>query len=104
MAKDSQNCGSCLYCVATAATKVPASPERLHEIKYDGNRLRLERNGDRVRLLTRGDYDRTRRFSWIVEAALKNHQKRFVIDGDAMILGVDNVSNFNALRRGSMMA
>lgn len=86
------------------ATKVPASPELLHEIKYDGYRLRLERNGDRVRLLTRGDYDWTRRFPWIVEAALKNHQKQFVIDGEAMILDVDDVSDFNALRRGSMMA
>jgi bifunctional non-homologous end joining protein LigD len=55
--------------------------------------LRLEHNGGRVRLLTRGDYDWTRLFPWIVEAALKNHQKQFVIDGDAMILGVDDVSD-----------
>jgi bifunctional non-homologous end joining protein LigD len=99
MAKDSQNCGSCLYCVPTAATKVPASPERLQEIKYDGYRLRLERNGDRVRLLTRGDYDWTRRFPWIVETALKNHQKQFVIDGEAVILGVDGVSDLPRVRQ-----
>jgi hypothetical protein len=29
----------------------------LHEIKYDGYRLRVERNGDRVRLIRRGGYD-----------------------------------------------
>jgi ATP-dependent DNA ligase len=35
-----------------------------------------------------------------VEAALKNRQKRFVIDGEAVILGVDGISDFNALHSG----
>jgi bifunctional non-homologous end joining protein LigD len=38
--------------------------------------------------------------SWIVEAALKNRQKRFVIDGEAVIPGVDGISDFNALHSG----
>jgi bifunctional non-homologous end joining protein LigD len=71
-------------------------PLRLHRIY----RLRLERDGDRVRLITRGGYDWTRRYPWIVEAALKNRQKRFVIDGEAVILGVDGISDFNALHSG----
>ena len=41
-----------------------------------------------MRLITRAGYDRTKRFPWIVEAVLKNRQKRFVIDGEAVILGV----------------
>src|ERR1700741_324564 len=72
-------------------------PLRLHRIY----RLRLERDGDRVRLITRGGYDWTRRYPWIVEAALKNRQKRFVIDGEAVILGVDGISDFNALHSGT---
>jgi ATP-dependent DNA ligase len=72
------------FCLPTAAKIVPAGPDWLHEIKYDGYRLRVERDGDQVRLITRGGY----RFPWIVEAALKNRQKRFVIDGRAAILGV----------------
>jgi len=32
---------------------IPHTPDRIHEIKYDGYRLRLERDGDRVRLVTR---------------------------------------------------
>jgi ATP-dependent DNA ligase len=52
----------------------------LHEVKYDGYRLRLERDGDRVRLITRGGYNWTSRYPWIVEAALKNHHKQFVIE------------------------
>ena len=34
---------------------------------------------------------------WIVESALKNGRQRFVIDGEAVILGVDGVPDFNAL-------
>jgi bifunctional non-homologous end joining protein LigD len=33
----------------------------------------------------------------IVEAALKNRQKRFVLDGEAVVLGLDGISDFNAL-------
>ena len=57
----------------------------------------MERDGDRVRLITRGGYDWTKRHPWIVEAALKNRTKHFVIDGEAVVLGVDSISDFNAL-------
>ena len=43
------------FCLPTTGTTVP-----------------VERNGDRVRLITRGGYDWTKRFPWIVEAALKS--------------------------------
>jgi bifunctional non-homologous end joining protein LigD len=66
-------------------------------VKYDGYRLRLERDGDRVRLITRNGYNWTDRYPWIVEAALKNRIRQFVIDGEAVVLGVDGVADFNAL-------
>jgi bifunctional non-homologous end joining protein LigD len=85
------------FCIPTRGTTVPSTPNWLHEIKYDGYRLRVERNGDRVRLITRNGYDWTNRYPWIVEATRKNRMKQFVIDGEAVILGVDGVSDFNAL-------
>jgi bifunctional non-homologous end joining protein LigD len=85
------------FCIPTRGTRVPAGPDWLHEIKYDGYRLRVERGGDRVRLITRNGYDWTKRYPWIVESALKNRVKQFVIDGEAVILGVDGVPDFNAL-------
>jgi ATP-dependent DNA ligase len=88
------------FCLPSVSKSVPSDPDWLHEVKYDGYRLRVERDGDRVRLITRGGYDWTKRFPWIVEAALKNRQKRFVIDGEAVILGVDGISDFNALHSG----
>jgi bifunctional non-homologous end joining protein LigD len=85
------------FCIPTRATAVPDSPDWLHEIKYDGYRLRLERDGDRVRLITKGGYNWADRYPWIVEAALKNRHKQFVIDGEAVVLGVDGVADFDAL-------
>ena len=37
------------FYLPTRATTVPATPDWLHEVKYDGYRLRLERDGDRAR-------------------------------------------------------
>ena len=44
--------------------------------------LWLERNGDRMRLITRGGYNWTDRYPWIVDAARKNRIRQFVIDGE----------------------
>ena len=85
------------FCIPTVGKAVPSAPEWYHEIKFDGYRLRVERDGDRVRLITRGGYDWTKRFPWIAEAALKNRRSQFVIDGEAVILGVDGKSDFIAL-------
>ena len=54
----------------------------------------------RFHLITKGGYDWTKRYPWIVEAALKNRTKHFVIDGEAVILGVDGISDFDALHSG----
>ena len=59
------------FCLPTNAAKVPAGPEWFHEIKQDGFRIRVERDGDRVRLITRGGYDWAKRYPWIAESALR---------------------------------
>ncbi|MET4423246.1 ATP-dependent DNA ligase [Bradyrhizobium sp. JR18.2] len=58
-------------CLPTKGIAVPDGSDWLHEVKYDGYRLRLERDGDRVRLITRGGYNWASRYPWIVEAASK---------------------------------
>jgi ATP-dependent DNA ligase len=85
------------FCLPTSATSVPDRPNWLHEVKYDGYRLRLERDGNCVRLITRGGYNWADRYPWIVEAASKNRHQHFVIDGEAVVLGVDGIADFNAL-------
>ena len=78
-------------------TKVPTGPDWMHEIKYDGYRLIVVRENDRVRLLTRNGYDWAKRFPFIVEAALKNRQTHFVIDGEAVVLTMTGLPDFDAL-------
>ena len=56
--------------------------------------LRIERDEDSVRLATRGGSDWTKHYLWIAEAARKDRQKRFVLNGEAVILGEDGISDF----------
>ena len=46
-------------------------------------------------LITGSGSDWTKRYPWIVEATLKNRGKQFVIDGKAVILAADGISDFN---------
>lgn len=72
------------FCLPTAAKAVPAGTDWIHDIKYDGCRLRVERQGKTVRLFTRNGRDWKDRFPWIVQAALKNREQHFVVDGEAV--------------------
>ena len=40
-------------CIPTRGTKVPDRPEWLHEVKHDGYRLIVQRDGKRIRTLGR---------------------------------------------------
>lgn len=50
-----------------------------------------------MRLFTRNGHDWTDRYPLIVEAALRNRTSSFVIDGEAVLLGVDGISDFDGL-------
>ena len=43
----------------------------LHEIKHDGYRLLVRKDGDAVSIITRGGYDWTERYPLIVAGALR---------------------------------
>ena len=88
------------FAFPTEADKVPAGPEWLHEVKYDGYRMMLIREQGRVRLISRGGHDWARRFPLIVTAALKLRQEHFVLDGETVVLGPDGVPDFAALHSG----
>jgi bifunctional non-homologous end joining protein LigD len=84
-------------CIPTRGTEVPATPEWFHEIKHDGYRLIVYRDGQRVSLLTRNGYDWADRYPLIREAALQMRHTSFALDGEAVLLGVDGVSDFERL-------
>jgi ATP-dependent DNA ligase len=66
----------------------------------DGFRLIVQRDNDRVRLCTRNGYDWTTPYPLIVEAARRIKTSQFVIDGEAVLLGVDGISDFDGLYSG----
>ncbi|WP_225132905.1 RNA ligase family protein [Bradyrhizobium yuanmingense] len=88
------------FAIPVKGDRVPSGPDWLHEIKHDGYRMMLRRENDRVRLITKGGYDWTKRYPWIVETALKIRTSQFVLDGEAVVLGVEGMSDFRALHSG----
>lgn len=85
------------FALPVMAASVPDGPDWLHEVKHDGYRMMLIRDEDSVRLRTKNGFDWTERYPWVVESALKIRQKRFVLDGEIVVLGVDGISDFDAL-------
>jgi bifunctional non-homologous end joining protein LigD len=71
----------------------------VHEIKHDGYRLIVRRDGEAVRPLTRRGHDWTDRYPAIAAAAGKLRARSFTMDGEAVVVGVDGVARFNALHR-----
>jgi ATP-dependent DNA ligase len=48
-------------------------------------------------LFTRNGHDWSGRYPWIVDAAQRLRQRQFVMDGEAVVLGADGLSDFAAL-------
>jgi bifunctional non-homologous end joining protein LigD len=85
-------------CRPSKASAPPSGPEWVHEIKHDGFRLLVRREGPRVRCFTRGGYDWADRFPAIVEAASRLRAQSFLIDGEVIVCRPDGLSDFDALR------
>jgi bifunctional non-homologous end joining protein LigD len=90
-------------CIPTRAIKPPAGTDWVHEIKHDGYRLQVRRQGDVVRLFTRNGYDWSARYPAISVTATLLRAKSFALDGEAVVCGPDGVAIFDALhRRGTV--
>jgi bifunctional non-homologous end joining protein LigD len=81
------------------ASKPPFGADWVHEIKHDGYRLIVRRDSATVRLYSRNAIDWTVRLPGIVAASQRIKAKSFTIDGEAVVLGPDDLSLFDELRR-----
>jgi bifunctional non-homologous end joining protein LigD len=86
-------------CIPTRSMKPPAGPDWVHEIKHDGYRLQVRREGDSVRLFTRRGYDWSGRYPAIAVTATLLRARSFTLDGEAVVCGPDGVAIFDALHR-----
>ena len=79
--------------VPTLSPTPPEGDGWIHEIKHDGYRLIVRRDGDRVRLLTRRGYDWSGRYPLVIGAVRRLKISSIVIDGEAVICGPDGRSD-----------
>jgi ATP-dependent DNA ligase len=86
-------------CLPSPTREPPSGPNWLHEIKHDGYRMMVRRDGAGVWLFTRRGYDWTERFPAIVSAARSIPAKSFLIDGEAVCCDESGVPVFQMLRQ-----
>ena len=85
-------------CQPSKVARPPSGPLWVHEIKHDGYRLMVRRDGSRVRCFTRNGHDWADHFTGIVDAASRIKATSFLIDGEVVITSDDGMSDFRALR------
>jgi bifunctional non-homologous end joining protein LigD len=85
-------------CLPSPAREPPSGPDWLHEIKWDGYRLTVRRDGNGTRLFTHRGYDWTDRFPVIASAARSLRAGSFLIDGEAVCCDETGVPVFEMLR------
>ncbi|MBI4446439.1 MAG: DNA ligase D [Acidobacteria bacterium] len=84
--------------LATLIKQVPEGDEWIHEIKFDGYRIIALIQDGAARLLTRRGLDWTGKFPSIANAILLLPVSTAVVDGEAVMLDKNGVSNFQALQ------
>ena len=81
-------------CLPSPTREPPSGSDWLHEIKHDGYRMMVRRDGAGVRLLTRRGYDWTDRYSAIAAAAKAVRANSLLIDGEAVSCDENGVAVF----------
>jgi bifunctional non-homologous end joining protein LigD len=83
--------------LATLTDRIPTGDDWLHEIKFDGYRLQIHKEGINIRALTRRGYDWSKRFSSLTEAAWFLTCDSCVLDGEVIVATETGHSDFGAL-------
>ena len=89
-------------CQPSKVARPPSGPLWVHEIKHDGYRLMVRRDGSRVRCFTRSGHDWADRFRAILEAAARLKAQSFLINGEAMIARDDRTPGQHVGPKGNI--
>jgi bifunctional non-homologous end joining protein LigD len=84
-------------CIPSRATKPPAGPQWIHEIKHDGYRLIARKRDGRVRLFTRNGFDWSDRYPRISAAVAALRTASATIDGEAVWCDGEGLAIFDKL-------
>ena len=83
---------------ALAVKELPEGKEWLYELKWDGYRALLIKNGEDVQLRSRNNKDLTAMYPGIAAAGRRQKTKRIVLDGEIVALGEDGRPSFQSLQ------
>lgn len=86
-------------CLALLKSKPPQGDDWSYEIKWDGYRLAVHIEPNRVRIITRGGHDWTHRFPGIADAAKALGPATMILDGEAVMLDEQGRSDFGLLQK-----
>jgi bifunctional non-homologous end joining protein LigD len=84
-------------CLPTLAKEPPAGPGWVHEVKFDGYRLQLHKEGKDVVLLSKNGNDFTSRFPEIAKAASLIPTKSVILDCELTACADDGTPDFGSL-------
>jgi bifunctional non-homologous end joining protein LigD len=89
---------------ARAVKALPEGDEWLYEVKWDGYRALLIKDGREVRVRSRNDKDLRRMYPTVAAAGLRLKAEQIVLDGEIVALGPDGRPSFQALQHRSSHA
>lgn len=85
---------------AVAVKQLPEGPEWLYEVKWDGYRALIIKDGSQVQIQSRNHKDLTGMYPGVAAAALKLAAEQAVLDGEIVALDESGRPAFQALQHG----
>jgi bifunctional non-homologous end joining protein LigD len=85
--------------LAKSSKTIPPRDDWLYELKYDGVRALVEKQGSQVRIFSRSGGDRTHVYPEIAAAAAHLPVERCILDGELVSLDAEGRSSFERLQR-----
>ena len=86
---------------ARLVDRLPEGPEWLYEVKFDGYRALLIKNGDRVEIRSRNDKNLTTTYPGIAAAARRLDARQATVDGEVVAVDANGRPSFQALQHRS---
>ena len=86
-------------CRPTFSKAPPTGPLWSHEVKFDGYRLQIHKDGKHVALFSKRGNNFTRSYPTLVSAVSKLPTKTVILDAEVTICAADGSPDFSALLR-----
>src|SRR5215813_9680674 len=83
---------------AQLVQNLPEGEEWLYEVKWDGYRALLIKDGERIQFRSRNDKDLTSMYPGVAAAAARLVPRQVTLDGEIVALAADGRPSFQALQ------